>query len=310
MKRNLNYPICLVGWLPAATLALDLTANIDVESDYSTNSRQTPTNEVEEWIHRPGFNVGATHSTPSLTLDANYEFERRFYQEDSFEDENATTGRATLLWNALPHRLDFTVSNSRTETPIESIDPNTPNNRQVVSNTLAGPILRFRTRGDDELQLQYLNGDRSNEVTGNDSTTHDLTARYKLVTSTTNELAFEAISRQTEYDDPLTPELEATVGQVIWTRSANDLELSVMGGYNQSEHDLGREDVDGSIYDLSLDWQARPNTAISIAAVRAIGDQTSALSSGTPEFSENFNNLLSTTSELSTFPGKKSASRK
>jgi len=97
---------------------------------------------------------------------------------------------------------------------------------------------------------------------------------------------------------------------VIWTRSANDLELSVMGGYNQSEHDLGREDVDGSIYDLSLDWQARPNTAISIAAVRAIGDQTSALSSGTPEFSENFNNLLSTTSELSTFPGKKSASRK
>lgn len=164
IKRNLLVSLTTLSLLPITSEALDIGVTVDVESEFTTNTALTETNELEEWIHKPGINFSASHEAPNLTLEADYSFEHRFYQEDLFEDESATTGRADILWNAIPERLDFTVRNTRTETPIEAIDAATPSNRQETSNTEAGPTLRFHTRGDDEFQLEYLFGARSSDL--------------------------------------------------------------------------------------------------------------------------------------------------
>lgn len=276
---------CYIACAPSG-FALDVGFTVGLESEHTSNTARTAMNEIEEWIHKPGFDFQAEHEGPNLTLEAGYSFERRLYQEDLYDDENATTGRAELVWRALPERLDFTVRNSRTESPIDAIESTTPLNRQVTTNTEAGPTLRFRTRGEDELQFEYLYGHRAVEETAGDADSQTATARYNLVIATTNIVRFELINDQTDFDEQLIPDLEANIGQITWERTSTTVDFSLTGGYNSTERDGNLEDVDGAIYDLSIDWQARPTTSVLLAAGRAITDQSDTLSVGSLDFGE------------------------
>ncbi len=184
--RNLLYGFsALTGvLLTAPVAAVEWNVTVDYAAEYTTNSARTTDNEIEEWIHRPGISVNAVHDGPNLELNGGYSFERRIYEEDLFDNENATTGSAELLWHALPERLDFVVRNSRTESARRSIDAVTQDNRQVVSTTEIGPTLRFRARGSDEFQLEYLYSD-VNAETQTSSERHTGTARYIVAFSAT-----------------------------------------------------------------------------------------------------------------------------
>ena len=268
--------VCLTGSVQAIEVGLTIVE----ESEYTTNSGRTESDEVEEWIHSPGANLQANHEGPTLNLDVDYSFNRNIYQADLYDDENEATGSANLVWNALPERLDFSVHHTRTQSAIQSIGATTPDNRQETMNTTAGPLLRFNPRGQDEIQFEYLWGDRSSEDTNTDAITHDMTARYQLAMSPSNSLSFEAIVNQVQYENSLLPDIEYRIGQLVWARASSNITYSLAGGYNQTERTLDREDVDGFIFDIQADWQARPTTTVTFTAARDIRDQSESLGSG------------------------------
>ena len=99
---------------PAAAVEWDVAVNYTAE--YTSNTARTTDNEIEEWIHQPGLSVGATHDGPNLELNGGYNFERRIFEEDLFDDENVTTGSAELLWHVVPERLDLAHAFGATDT--------------------------------------------------------------------------------------------------------------------------------------------------------------------------------------------------
>ncbi|XOV83037.1 MAG: outer membrane beta-barrel protein [bacterium] len=270
--------ICVTG---TSALALDFAVTLNQESEYTTNSGLTEEDEVSEWIHSPGVGLEASHEGPNLNLDVDYSVNRRLFQQDLFDDETESAGRANLVWNALPERLDFTVNHTRTQTAIRSIGGPTPDNRQETTETSAGPTLRFNPRGQDQILLSYLYGDRSADITDTDATTHDTSLSYVLATSPTNSVAFTLMQNQVQYDNPFVPDIEYQIAQVTLVRELSNLDYSLSGGFNRAERSQNRDDVDGVIFELQADWQARASTAVSLTIQRDIQDQSTALGAGT-----------------------------
>lgn len=286
MRNRLYGFSALLGLLSAApTWAVEWNLAINHTAEYTTNTARTSDNEIEEWIHQPGFSVGAVHEGPNLEFSGDYDFTRRIYEEDLFDDENITTGSAELLWHVVPERLDFVVRNSRTESARRSIEAITQDNRQVVSTTEFGPTLRFRTRGSDEFQLAYLYSD-VNAETRTDSERHTGTARYIIALSATRSLTFEASNSQVEFDNPFAPDLDTWTGSATLSQTGSSSELSLTGGYSTVGRSMNRDDVDGLIFDLDFTWQAGANTAVGISGSQQLRDRSSELGTGTGDFGD------------------------
>ena len=278
--------------LGATLLAAPLSHSLDVDlaasarSDFSNNTARTATNETSEWVLQPGLVLGAQHESNQIELEADYTYFRRLYQEDLFDDENAATGKARLLYNAVPGRLQFEAQNTRTETSIRSVAADNPRNRQITGNTQAGPTVRFQVRGKDELQVQYLYGQRTSDRTDSDATSHTAVVRYVLTTSTNNSLSFEAIGQKVQFENPLSPDLESKVGQVVWERQSNTLAVEATAGYKKIERELNRDDVDEAIGKIDLRWQFGPTSMLSVGATRDVRDQSRVLGFGSEEFGQ------------------------
>lgn len=264
----------------SSLLALDIGITLNQESEYTTNSGLTDEDEVSEWIHSPGIGLQANHEGPNLDLEVNYDINRRLYQQDLFEDDTEYAGTANLVWNALPERLDFTVRSTSTQTAIRSIGGPTPDNRQVTTETSAGPTLRFNPRGQDQILLSYLYGDRSADVTDTDAITHDASLSYVLATSQNNSLALALMQNQVQYENPDLPDIEYNIVQLTLDRALNNLEYTLSGGFNRAKRTQNRDDVDAFIFDLEAQWEARPGTDIGITLGHALDDQSASLSTG------------------------------
>ena len=286
MRNKIFGLSALMGALLATpTWAVEWDLAVNYTALHTTNTARTTDNEIDEWIHQPGISVGAEHDGPNLQLSGGYQFERRIYEEDLFDDDSVTTGSAELLWHVVPERFDFVVRNSRTESARRSIEAITQDNRQVVSTTEAGPTLRFRTRGNDEFQLSYLYTD-VNAETQTSSKRHTGTARYIVAFSATRSLTFEASSSQVEFDNSAAPDLDIWIGSATLAQTGSNTELSLTGGYTSVSRSSGLDDVDGPIFDLDLTWQASPNTVLGISGSRRIDDRSSALRAGTSDFGD------------------------
>ncbi len=259
--------------------ALEWGVVVQEESEYSTNLTRVEDDEIESWIHQPGVQVQAVHSGPAYDLDIDYEVVRELYEDDAFEDETVARGSADLVWRVLPERLDFVANHSRTQSTIRAIEVFTPDNRQETVTTSAGPILRFNPRGEDTIEFQYAWQDRSSEDTLDDAITHEASARYALATSPNNVITFEGLLTQVQYEEGFIPDLEYTTGQVIWERTARDADYRFLGGFTEVERtDL--DDVDGFIFDLSVNWRPSGRDDLTLSASREIRDEPVSLRSG------------------------------
>ena len=88
MRNRLYGFSALLGLLSAApTWAVEWNLAINYTAEYTTNTARTSDNEIEEWIHQPGFSVGAVHEGPNLEFSGDYDFTRRIYEEDLFDDD-------------------------------------------------------------------------------------------------------------------------------------------------------------------------------------------------------------------------------
>ena len=269
--------------------ALEATASVSHTAEYTSNTARTETDEIGEWVHAPGVDVTLSEASTQVTLDAGYHYERRFHEEDLFDDENAVTGSAQLVWHALPQRLDLTVRNTRTESTQRSLSPNTEGNRQTVSNTDVGPTLRFRPQRNAELQLEYLYTDVDVDETPTDSQRHTGNLRYVVNLSAVRALTFGASYRDVDFDNPLAPDLQTTTGTLTLESRGSSLRYHLTGGYSLTEREQGRDDVDGAIFDLALSWDAGAETVLELTAGRQITDQADNLFRGRLDFGDEVN---------------------
>lgn len=271
---------CAVLLSAGPACALEAFVDLRNRSYYTSNTTLAETDEIGEWVHTPGIDLSLEQSGTALEIDADYIFERRIYQRDLFEDSNAIRGSAEAVWHALPERLDFTLRNIQTESTIQSRVPNTEANRQSIGYTEVGPTLRLRPHSAGEVQLEYLYTDVNDEETDTDSKRHTGAARYILSLSALRSVVFETTHQDVDFVNPSAPDLKIWTGTAGLVHEAEDLRYTLTGGYELTERTLGRSDVDGAIFDASLEWNITGTRSLEATAYHQIRDSSSLLLTG------------------------------
>jgi len=260
---------------------------------YTTNVGRTEEEEVADLVQIPHASLVASHDTGAVELDAGYRFERRIYREDLFRDRNRFTGSANLLWNALPERLQFFASNTRTEATINSIEQDVEDNRQLVRTSSAGPRLLFNPRGGDQLSLEYrytlVQEDDSiffgDEIDA-DSDRNRFSLAYELGISANRSLTLQASREEVDFDDPGTPDLDIDNASLSYRSNSERLELIVTAGYTDISRSQGFASVNGFVGDATLNWALSGSRDLSINARRNLNDQSRDLLRGTGTFGQ------------------------
>ena len=204
-----------------------------------------------------------------------------------FEDETALTGQSSITWQAIPGRLDFTVANVRTETAAVAQIADTPNNRQVTSSTRAGPTLRFRVRSVDELQVQFLYTDESNEIEDTDATRETGTVNYVWNATANDRVTFSSLENRVDFDNPAAPDYTGRTASVQWERFGPSVDLRFLGGYTSIERELGRDDLNEPNIQAGLTWRMTPTMTMRVDAGQDLRDRSSTLEMGTLDFGTN-----------------------
>ncbi len=270
--------------LSAPVVALETTVGVRIESTHSDNTTRAPENEVSEVTHQPGVNIALEHQGPSIRANALYDYERRIRTEEYFDDDSALVGTSSVVWQAIPGRLDFTASNTRTETTINGQQENLPDNRQVTDSTRVGPTLRFRVRRNDELQLQYFYTQTNADVASTDSKRDTGTVAYVMNVGQNDQLVFNVANNQVNFENVDSPDLDAVTSSVQWRRFGPSIDFSLLGGYTSMDRTLGRDDVSTEVYDARLTWRMSPQTSLTMALVKELRDRPAVLEMGILEF--------------------------
>ena len=279
--------VLLLSLVSSPAAAFRASVEVGHQADRSDNTARRATDETEEWIQTSSADLTLTHDGPRVRMNADYQYEYRARSEDVFQDDDAFTGISSLTWQALPGRLDFEASNTRTETTTTAAAANTPANRQVTSSTRVGPTLRFRVRDVDELQFQYLYTDSRSDVTDTDSDRNTVTANYVMNVGANDRLTFSALANKVDFENPGAPDLDARTGSVTWQHYGPSVDLEVMVGRTEIERELGRADVEDEIFDATVTWRITPTMSLSLNAAQDLRDNPSILETGALEFGSN-----------------------
>ena len=277
---HLALVLVLLGcWLTSQPVAaIDVEAAAQYTAEYTTNTLRTETDEIGEWVHRPGADISVGEDTASLEMDVDYSYFRRIYTEDIWTDEDVLTGLAAINWHAVPDRLDLFVNNTRTESTVRALQTATQDNRQTVSITDAGGRLRLQPRSADEFQIEYLFRDRQTTETATDSQRHNGTLRYLMGLTENRTLIGTGTYSDIEYEGPF-PDAEYAIATLGYLQESGPVELEIHVGYNWYDR-AGRGSTSDPTYSGSLTWEATPTATLSLTGSRMITDAGTGLSSG------------------------------
>lgn len=135
-----------------AAHALEFEGGVGYTATYSDNV-ESEEDGTADWEHMPTLTLGASHDSTSYSIDAQYRAQHRVYARETYPDDTFVSGRTIARVALLPNALDWTLSHSSTETPVNSRRADTPDNSQTTNVLATGPQARFQLDGRTSLGL-------------------------------------------------------------------------------------------------------------------------------------------------------------
>ena len=281
--------IYTLALLPGFGWAVETTLEVGYRLSHSDNSNRSSVDPISEWIQEPNASVTVNQEGPNISANGAYRFARRFYEENSRDEEPAHSGNAHLTWHALPNRLDFVVDNTTTLNTINSDRSSSPENQQLVNTFSAGPTVLWRGfRPGDETRLNYryvrTYYDRTNTDSVRQSTSIDYVVPLSQSRSVTTTLQYQDV----DFDNDLSPDYEFVSGSMRYNATGDDFDINLSGGYKFIDRADDFDDLEGFITDSSLTWKLSAISSLSFTYRRDADDRSTQTRGGIPGFGEEF----------------------
>lgn len=270
------------------THAVELTVEAGYEAEYSDNVALTSDDEQSGWIQTPQIGLIATHEGPTVSASADYSLSHEIYQHNTFDDQTTAEGTALLTWRAIAERLTFDLSNSSTQTTIDSQTQNVPTNQQVTNTATAGATLTLDGLSNHIVELGYDYSVVTAQRTDTDSVRQTGTASYIIPISTERRVQLNASYGDVNYDSSQSIDYVSNSADIQYVSTGEVIELDTSIGYTVFDQSQQTDDVSGTTGDINIVWHANLNTTVTASYSRSIEDQSTDVAEGIPDFGENF----------------------
>lgn len=245
--------VAAVAGLAASSLhALEVTAGGSFSLEHTDNARKSDENEISEVQEQVALDVAGTHSGEELTADFSYMVDRRFYNDNSQDDDTRLEGFAALRWEQIREALFWEFSHRRKDVLRDSALSDIRENRDERDITEIAPTFILRMSPVDTLEARlnyglvvYREADQldNERYGGNVAWRHVFSpVDFGMVTLASNEIDFDS-NLQSDYRlDALSASYSAQLARLSYT---------LRGGYNRAVRDRG-DDVTGPLINVNV----------------------------------------------------------
>lgn len=262
---------------PLTGMAAQLNYTIDAGIEDNDNLAVTNENPIRQTLFRTGLGFLLKEDTSRIQASVSGRVEYRDFRNSELSNRTEGTLTGRFNWNAIPQRLDFTIEDNLGMQSVNTLAPNTPNNRQRVNVLSLGPTLFFRLgqtlRG--QAELRYI--DSKAEITDEfNSGRAGLAFRAIKELSPTSLVSFNLQGERVDFDNNVTArDYDRYESFIRYTSRLRQLDLGADLGYSQLRY---RDDqrVSEPLLRANALWHPTERSQLNFAASSFLSDSASA----------------------------------
>jgi len=201
-----------------AVEALEFEPGAGVGVEYTDNARLTPDDTADDVI-TVGY-VGARLSDDDgpLKYNATTSFNNQSYTQDTYPDQHYFNLAANADWEMIRDRFNWTLSDYYSQRPINSLDANTPSNRQDSNIFTFGGLLRIPVSARQQFSINPLYSQYYYEVQSTDNKQASVLVNWNYQMYPLTTIGINLSSRHINYTE--TDSLGNSIADVTFTNAA------------------------------------------------------------------------------------------
>lgn len=248
--------------------ALEFEPGIGLGFEYTDNATLAPVNELDDLIAigYVGFNLIETGGPVEADISAALNHQR--YTKDTFDDQRYFNLNLITGWEMIEDRFDWILQNFYNQRPIDTLDPNTPDNVQDTNIFTFGADMRYPVSPRQELTLNPDYRRFYYEVLNTDNQQYSLDGSWDFQISRMSNVGLGGGMRRVDYDiDVIT---DVTFGNLylFWSarRALSDFSINLGTTYVKRDNGQSTNEMTGN-----LSWNATPSKFSDIRIYAASG---------------------------------------
>lgn len=140
----------LVGPISSHAAEYEYVVEAMTRVEFIENPRRSASSGENEILFEQRLRGMLNRATSKLLTTIDYQASNYNYKEDLQEDRTFITGSSSIDWIIVPERFSWNLANTRSLQVVNSLLPDTMDNRQVISLTSTGPDFTFQLTGRDK----------------------------------------------------------------------------------------------------------------------------------------------------------------
>ena len=190
--------------------ALEFKPGVGVGLELTDNATLEPTNVQEDLIVIGYLGASLLQEEGPFLADITASLNHHRYTKDSFEDQRYFNLGATADWAMINNRFNWLIRNYYTQRPINTTEPNTPDNIQDTNALTLGANIIFPISARQTFTLlpEYRNFYYEIQLTDNQQ--YSLLASWSYELSNLTSVGWNASVRTVDYKEPLIDDVSFT----------------------------------------------------------------------------------------------------
>ena len=182
-------------------MALDIEPGVGVGLQYTDNAALTADDEDSDWIALGYVGANIEQSSGPLQANATASLNYQNYTQNTFSDKVYFNLGATADWEMVRNRLDWQLQNFFTQRPVDSTDPDTPDNAQNTNVFTFGPTILFPLSGRQTVTVSPTYRNFYYQDSDTDNQQYSLTANWFYQMYRLTGVGLDGGVTRVDYDD-------------------------------------------------------------------------------------------------------------
>jgi hypothetical protein len=242
-----------------AQAASKLRVDGGVRVEHHNNIAREAVNEDSDVDRVARLGVGYVRSESGVNLELDYDAEYHDYLHDREEDESVLNGRAGLVWELMPQRLDFVLNHQVSQQLSDRQEANVSSNRELRSVITTGLDLTSNFSAVDSLIISPRFVDvRFEESDSSDSQHGSLGATWQRRLSAVSQVSLSGNYADVQFDDGIN-DYQSSSLLLGFATALSRLSYQLAVGANQFDRERG-DKVDGFVVRANLRYDGDVTT--------------------------------------------------
>lgn len=200
-KHRINAMFLFIFLYSNSAVAIEFVPGVGLGLEYTNNAKLAPDNEVSDVVAIGQVGASLVEEQGFLVYSIGAAISKETYLNDTFDDKRYLNLAAKADWEMIRERVNWFLTDNFYQSPVNSLDANTPDNRQDSNTFIFGTNVTFPITGLQTFSLIPQYSKYYYEITGTSNQQYSIAANWNYKVFRTTGVGLYLSVREVQYDD-------------------------------------------------------------------------------------------------------------